>query len=132
MSGDDLVRKAQAAARAARLLNDAGDFDGCANRAYYAMFDMARAFLVARHGLATDAIKTHSGLISAFSRLGVKQDGLPVDLGRWLNQAAEARASADYDTRSVNHATATVLLSNMDRFIASLSTEMGADKGGNP
>lgn len=132
MSADALVRKAQTAARAARLLHEAGDFDGCANRAYYAMFDVARAYRVARHGLTTDAIRTHSGLISAFSRLGVKQDGLPVDLGRWQNQAAEARASADYDTRNVNHATATVLLSNMDRFIASLSTEMGADKGGNP
>lgn len=126
MTRDDLMRKTEVAARAARLLFDAQDFDGCANRAYYAMFDIARAFLIARHGITTDAIKTHSGLISDFSRLGVKQDGLPVDLGRWLNQAGEARASADYDTRSVNAETATVLLLNMDRFIAALSKELDA------
>ena len=121
------MRKAVAAARAARLLFDAGDFDGCANRAYYAMFDVARAYLIARHGVTTEAIKTHTGLISVFSRLGVKGDGLPVDLGRWLNQAGEARASADHDTRSVNQATAAVLLSNMDRFIAALSKEIDAE-----
>lgn len=129
MTQDDLMRKTEAAARAARLLYEAQDFDGCANRAYYAMFDVARASLIARHGIATDAIKTHSGLISAFSRLGVKHDGLPVDLGRWLNKAGEARASADYDTRSVNAKTAAVLLLNMDRFVAALSKEIGA-KGG--
>jgi len=59
----------------------------------------------------------------------MKHDGLPVDLGRWLNQAGEARASADYDSRSVNEATATVLLSNMDRFIAALLKEIDT-KGG--
>jgi len=124
------MRKAQTAARAARLLHDAQDFDGCANRAYYAMFDMARAYLVVRHGIATETIKTHSGLISAFSRLGVKQDGLPADLGRWLNQAGEARASADYDSRSVDAATAALLLLNMDQFVTTLSNEMGTNGGG--
>jgi uncharacterized protein (UPF0332 family) len=123
---DDLMRKAHMAARAARLLHDAEDFDGCANRAYYAMFDVARAYLVTRHGITTEAIKTHSGLLSAFSRLGVKQDGLDADLGRWLNQAGEVRASADYDSRSVDTATAAILLANMDRFVATLENELGA------
>jgi uncharacterized protein (UPF0332 family) len=123
---DDLMRKAHTAARAAKLLHDAQDFDGCANRAYYAMFDVARAYLVTRHGITTEAIKTHSGLLSAFSRLGVKQDGLDADLGRWLNQAGEVRASADYDSRSVDAATAAILLANMDRFVATLENELGA------
>jgi uncharacterized protein (UPF0332 family) len=127
---DDLMRKAEAAARAARLLYDAQDFDGSANRAYYAMFDVARAYLIARHGIATEAIKTHSGLISAFSRLGVKHDGLPVDLGRWLNQAGEVRASADYGTRSVDSETASLLLLQMDGFVSELSKQIGANGGG--
>lgn len=129
MTQDDLMRKAGVAARAARLLYDEQDFDGCANRAYYAMFDAARAYLIARHGVTTEAIKTHSGLISAFSRLGVKQDGLATDMGRWLNQAGEVRASADYGTRSVDAETAAHLLSQMDRFVAELSKALGSDGG---
>jgi len=126
------MRKTEAAARAARLLYDAQDFDGCANRAYYAMFDIARVYLMARHGIMMEEIKTHSGLISAFSRLGVKQDGLATDLGRWLNQANEVRANADYGSRSVDVQTAALLLAHMQQFITELSTAIQTDEGEHP
>jgi uncharacterized protein (UPF0332 family) len=126
----NLIGKMHAASRSARLLFDAKDFDGSANRAYYAMFDAARAYLVVHHGVATEQIKTHSGLISAFGQLGVKQDGLAADLGRWLNQANEVRSSADYGSRSVDEATARRLIGQMDRFIADLSTSIGMTEGG--
>jgi uncharacterized protein (UPF0332 family) len=124
-----LMRKMHAAARSARVLLEVEDFDGSANRAYYAMFDAARAYLIVHHGIATEQIKTHSGLISAFSRLGVKQDGLAADLGRWLNQANEVRSSADYGTQSVDEATAKRLIDQMDRFIADLSMSIGSTEG---
>jgi uncharacterized protein (UPF0332 family) len=40
-----LMQKAARALDSARLLLDAGDTDGACNRAYYAMFDAARAAL---------------------------------------------------------------------------------------
>ena len=38
-----LIAKAHTACSSARALFDLGDMDGAANRAYYAMFDAARA-----------------------------------------------------------------------------------------
>jgi len=43
----ELFTKAQTAAASARILLNAGDVDGACNRAYYAMFDAARAALLA-------------------------------------------------------------------------------------
>ncbi len=117
MTMDDLLRKAEVAASSARLLFEAGDYDGCANRAYYAMFDTARTYLAARHGVRTDAVKTHAGLLSAFSQLGVKKDGLDAELGRALNQSGGTRFVADYDVRSVDRETAERLLAQMNRFL---------------
>lgn len=41
------MAKAMQAAASAKVLLDAGDTDGACNRAYYAMFDAARAALLA-------------------------------------------------------------------------------------
>ena len=50
------------------MLLDAGDADGACNRAYYAMFDAARAALLASGApFDPEIARTHSGLISAFS-----------------------------------------------------------------
>ena len=68
MKAKELFAKAQTAAVSARILLNAGDVDGACNRAYYAMFDAARAALLASG--ADDSIvntKTQSGLISKFS-----------------------------------------------------------------
>lgn len=64
MTADDLLHKALTAASSAKLLLKAGDSNGACNRAYYAMFDAARAALLASK-LSDDVltIKTHSGLI---------------------------------------------------------------------
>lgn len=41
----EMMDKAERAEASARLLLDSGDTDGASNRAYYAMFDAARAVL---------------------------------------------------------------------------------------
>lgn len=46
MNPDVLTGKAERAITSARLLLDAGDIDGAINRAYYAMFDAAKAALL--------------------------------------------------------------------------------------
>lgn len=47
LTPDALMAKADTACSSARALLDLGDVDGAANRAYYAMYDAARAALLA-------------------------------------------------------------------------------------
>lgn len=97
MNPTEQMEKASRALASARLLLAAGDVDGTCNRAYYAMFDAARAALEGSD-VSVDPVKarTHSGLLSAFSLHLVKTGRLPVDLGRALNRVAEIRLIADY------------------------------------
>lgn len=49
---------------------DVNDADGACNRAYYAMFDAARAALMLEStALNRDSGKTHGGLLNAFSSI---------------------------------------------------------------
>ena len=97
MKAQDLMAKAIQAAASAKVLLDTGDSDGACNRAYYAMFDAARAALLASGApVEPEIAKTHNGLISAFSLHLVKTGRVPVELGRALNKAEELRLIADY------------------------------------
>ena len=91
------MRKAERAAVSAKLLLEAGDLDGACNRAYYAMFDAARAALLASGApIESEVARTHSGLIAAFSLHLVKSGRVPVELGRTLNRVEQIRLIADY------------------------------------
>lgn len=63
------MTKALQAAASAKVLLDTGDADGACNRAYYAIFDAARAALRAS---GHDVGKTHKGVLNAFSDRLVK------------------------------------------------------------
>ena len=97
MNAHDLMTKARRAlASADKLLQD-GDNDGACNRAYYAMFDAARAALIASKApVPPEIAKTHSGLIAAFSLHLVKPGLFPVELGRAFNRTEDLRLVADY------------------------------------
>jgi len=83
-----LMAKAARACASARALLDLGDVDGACNRAYYAMFDAARAALLASAApVETHMGKTYSGLIAAFGLYLVKDGPIPRELG----PAAQAR-----------------------------------------
>lgn len=106
MTPEELMGKAERAAASAVLLLDSGDFEGACNRAYYAMFDAARAALTSVCPDADTAeelarARTHSGLIAAFGLRLIKTGFLPVELGRILNRAAELRLAADYTGREI-------------------------------
>lgn len=97
MNAEDLMAKARRAAVSARVLLDTGDADGACNRAYYAMFDAARAALLASGApVEPEIARTHSGLISAFSLHLVKTGRVPVELGKALNKVEDLRLVADY------------------------------------
>jgi uncharacterized protein (UPF0332 family) len=122
VSPEDLLAKAQRAADSARLLLNAGDADGACNRAYYAMFDAARAALAAEEtgsasGDDTMSVRSHSGLISAFGLRLIKSGRLPLDLGRTLNRAAEIRAAADYTGGPIDNDKASWMVARAQTFI---------------
>ena len=117
MNAQDLLAKAIQAAASAKLLLDAGDADGACNRAYYAMFDAARAALLASGApVPAEIAKTHSGLISAFSLHLVKTGRVPVEFGKTLNKAEELRLIADYKGDPIENDAASWVVSEAHSF----------------
>ncbi len=97
MTPQELMAKAHRALASAKLLLDSGDVDGACNRAYYAMFDAARAALLTIQApVPAEVARTHSGLITAFSLHLVKPGLVAVEHGRSLNKVEDLRLIADY------------------------------------
>ena len=76
----------------ARILADAGRWNACVNRLYYACFYAVSALLV-RHGLSSSK---HAGVRSLFNRKYVKMGKIPKDLARIYNDLFERRQEGDY------------------------------------
>ncbi|MGG7054647.1 HEPN domain-containing protein [Nitrosomonas sp. ANs5] len=124
MTPDALMAKADTACSSARALLDLGDVDGAANRAYYAMFDAARAALLASGApVVPDIGRTHSGLIGAFSNFLVKNGPVSKEVGRLLNRAHEIRLVADYKGDSVEPADAQEIVEQAETFVATMRAE---------
>ncbi len=103
MTHQELMAKAQRALTSAQTLLDDQDTDGACNRAYYAMFDAARAALLAIAApVPPEIAKTHSGLISAFSLHLIKTGKLPTELGKALNKVEGLRLVSDYKGDSIS------------------------------
>ena len=103
MNSQDLMTKANRALASAHKLFQDNDSDGACNRAYYAMFDAARAALIASKApVPPEIAKTHSGLIAAFSLHLVKPGLFPVELGRAFNRAEDLRLVTDYKGDSIS------------------------------
>ena len=97
MNADALLNKAHTALASEKLLLESGDADGACNRANYAMFDAARAALMAfQNSDEVLTIKTHSGLISSFSLQLVKPGMIDIELGKALNKVEDLQLIADY------------------------------------
>ena len=121
MKSEELFAKARTAAASARILLTAGDLDGACNRAYYAMFDAARAALIASgHEDSIVNTKTHSGLISNFSLKLVKSGLVSIELGKSLNKVEDLRLMTDYKGDSVELEDATWAIDQADIFVIEL------------
>lgn len=121
MKVHDLMNKAERAIASAKLLLEAEDADGACNRAYYAMFDAARAALSSsEHSIAVDAARTHSGLIAAFSLHWVKTGRVSVDFGRALNRVEEIRLIADYKGDPIELEQATWAVKQAEAFVQAI------------
>jgi uncharacterized protein (UPF0332 family) len=129
LTPDALMAKADTACSSARALLDLGDVDGAANRAYYAMFDAARAALLASGAsVEPDIGRTHSGLIRAFGNFLVKNGPVSREVGRLLNRAHEIRLVADYNGNSVEPADAKEMVEQAEIFVATMQTEFMSEK----
>ncbi|MDX1653621.1 MAG: HEPN domain-containing protein [Candidatus Competibacteraceae bacterium] len=118
------MAKAGQAVVSARLLLEHGDNNGACNRAYYAMFDAARAALLAVQApVAAEVARTHGGLISAFSLHLVKPGRVAVALGRALNRVQEIRLVADYRGDSVSGEQALWAVEQSEAFVAAIQAE---------
>lgn len=117
MNADDLMAKAVQAAASARVLLDTGDADGACNRAYYAMFDAARAALLAS---GWEIGKTHKGVLNAFSDRLVKNGPVPKEMGRLLKLAEAFRYVADYEGSPVELSDAEQLVEQASVFVAAI------------
>jgi len=119
-----LMTKAETACSSARALLKLGDVDGAANRAYYAMFDAARADLLASGApVESDIGRTHSGLIGAFGNYLVKNGPVSKEVGRLFNRAHEVRLAADYNGDSVEPSDANEMVEQAETFVAAMRDE---------
>ncbi|NDP59395.1 MAG: HEPN domain-containing protein [Oxalobacteraceae bacterium] len=124
-----MAKAAQASASAHALL-DLGDVNGACNRAYYAMFDAARAALIASGApVKRDVAKTHSGLIAAFSLYLIKNGPVSPALGKLLKRAEEIRMVADYKGDSVDLDDARDIVIQAESFVAALRSAYITNSG---
>ena len=113
------MAKALRAAASARVLLDTGDVDGACNRAYYAMFDAARAALLAS---GAEVGKTHKGVLNAFSDRFVKNGPVTKEMGRLLKHAETFRYVADYEDITVEGGDALQMVQHAETFVAAIRT----------
>ena len=113
------------AARSARALLELGDTRGAANRAYYAMFDAARAALEKIDPNLLKA-KTHQGILRNFSKYVIRDQGADQELSRALRQALAVRIESDYEGQRLNREQVTSLLISMDTFVKAVGRFVGA------
>ena len=90
-SNGDLVsyrlQRARETLADARILADAGRWNPCVNRLYYACFYAVSAILI-REGLSSTK---HAGLRSLFNRYFVKTNKVPKEKARIFNDLFERR-----------------------------------------
>ena len=115
---NELWNKAQEAAGDARLLLREGRFNGASNRAYYAMFNTARALLIGRLGADALDVKRHATVLRLFSKHFIDEGRFDSKFGAIMRRASEMRRVADYDEMPVSEQEARDIVEAMEQFLA--------------
>lgn len=122
LRADQFKRKAASSLAAAQLLLENGYPDEASSRAYYAMFDAARAALLSVNApTEAETARTHSGLMTAFARYIVAPGLVSRDVARTLAQAQHIRLIADYKGDGVPPAEASQVINWAAAFIEALA-----------
>jgi uncharacterized protein (UPF0332 family) len=123
----ELIARARRSAASAKVLYEVEDMSGACNRAYYAMFDAARAALLAgKEPVKSELIKTHSGLIAAFSLNLIKPGRIPTVYGKLLRQADQIRLMADYSDEEPDRETAASSIEQANRFVQAVASYLAS------
>lgn len=102
----------------ARILADAGRWNPCVNRLYYACFYAVSALLI-HEGLSSTK---HTGLRSLFNRHFVKTNKVPKDKARIFNDLFERRQEGDYvDFVSFEESQVLLWLPEAEAFVQNLA-----------
>ncbi len=112
--------KAERALISAQVLLQNGDRNGAVNRAYYSMFYTARSALVQIDSNFAK-FKSHSGIISQFSKYLVVERGLHPNFGRSYSFAFKARMAADYKLEGVEMEKARKIVDAAGKFLSATS-----------
>lgn len=111
-------------AQDARLLFSEGRYSGASNRAYYAMFQIARALLT-KHGFDVSKSRTHRGLLRLFSLKLVLTGIVPREAIRAFARASETRWEVDYGVVPLEGRVSQERLEDMEKFIAMAAPLIG-------
>lgn len=95
-----LLEEAASSLAAAEILFSTGYPGYAASRAYYSMFYVAQAFLLAE-GLS---FSKHAGVIAGFGKHIALAGKVPIETHRWLIEAQELRQAGDYLDSKQHHA----------------------------
>ena len=114
---NEYLRKAEEALKSARILLDAQDHTGAANRAYYVVFHAARAAVAHVAAVQPTKIKTHQGLRRLFELHIVKPGLISRDIARNFNDIEQTRIAADYEEQVLQRAEVEAAIHDADAFV---------------
>lgn len=112
------MEQAEQCLESAKLLLEADDIKGAANRSYYGIFHAIRAVLA----LEGKDFAKHSGVISFFRQNYIKTGILDVSLSDIITDAFQVRTECDYnDYYIISIAEVEEQVQNAERFIKTIS-----------
>lgn len=112
------MEQAEQCLESAKLLLEADDIKGAANRSYYGIFHAIRAVLA----LEGKDFSKHSGVISFFRQNYIKTGILDVSLSDIITDAFQVRTECDYnDYYIISKAEVEEQVQNAERFIKTIS-----------
>jgi uncharacterized protein (UPF0332 family) len=114
------LEKAARNLKTAKLVLDDGDAGSACNRAYYCMFDDARAALLIVGQPERAMGKTHSGMIASFGEFLVKTGIVAAENGRNFAFESNRRMASDYDATELSLEDAKAAIANAERLLAAV------------
>jgi uncharacterized protein (UPF0332 family) len=122
MRAEGWLAKAELNLSSASLLLAHGDPGSACNRAYYAMFNAARAALWTVGKMELAMARTHSGMISAFGEHLVKSGKVELAHGRNFGFEAKRRLVSDYEGLEISDEDAQQAIDNAKSFLAAVTS----------
>jgi uncharacterized protein (UPF0332 family) len=113
--------------RSAHMSLREGDPDSAVNRAYYAMFNVARAALLNSGVPEGDLPRTHRGVIEAFRNHAVQTGRVDAELASTLSRTESLRLKADYTGSEIEFAAAERVVAHAEKFVRTVEREFGLE-----